>query len=398
MSSRVEPSFGSGALKNYPEPRELKAYLSNLALIPLTARPPYLIVVEHVFSALFYTQIWTADRSAALKNWLGEPLVHTVTNTPYRKYKASLPWLSLACEPSVVPDCLCAEVLFSLFYLLDDNYDQKTKRYGKDTSYGLYGERENRKSLDQAYHAEERLPFFQGDREWADLWIGSLRQIEASEKQRMSHDETVSYAVYCEHSIERTSFLGKWWKRAALKAQDAELSRVIERIYSSCALIGQVRNDIRNTDEREESEGGVQFSDFIDGRMTAVTLLVRQHSTGRDRSWLENVVWKHHNKKLTPYEKKMLQYLCKEVRQHLTKQIAEAVQNIEEEIERSHLSEEVKAIWLGWVFRQLRADVTSDLPEHTLVASRFIEAARYLSRHVTGDVRAMAPFAATRRS
>ncbi len=380
MSTILEPPQGSGALRNVPEPRDLKACLSNLERSFLLSPPPYIVVVEQVFSALFYNHLWTDLWMATLQKWLGEPLIHTVTYTPFRKYKASLPWLSLACQPSVALDCLCAEMLFSLFYLLDDIYDKKTRRYGKDTAYGLYGAGRNRDSLNRAYNFDKWSPLFQGDSERAGLWLDSLNQIEASEKQHLAYHEAFPYTTYCEQSIERTSFLGKWWKRAAIVAQDRELNRVIDRIYSACALMGQIRNDLRNIDEREESEGGVQFSDFTDGRTTAVTILVREQSSGRERSWLQNVIWNHPNKRLSPDEKILLQCLCKETRQYLTDQIIRDVQRVEQEIERSQLSEDVKALWLGWIFRQFCTEVISNQPENLLAIRRFIEAVRRLSK------------------
>lgn len=388
----------SAELNELPESKDFPATLSLFESIPRD-QLRYPLVVEQLFTALFYNYLWAEPSQAAFEAWLGAPFVHAVINTPHRKFKASLPWLSVTCNPAAALDCLCTEALSSLFYLLDDIYDGKSKRYGKQTAYGIYGAWGNRNTLNRAFNFDPKLaPIFQDDPDRADLWLNSLNQIQTSEDERLTYYETLPLPGYRQQSIQRTSFLGKWWKRVALKAQDLELARVVETIYPLCADIGQIRNDLRNTESREEEEGGIRFSDFTDGRSTAVTILVRQRISGRDGAWLENVIW--NRKQRLPSEScERIQWLCKDlqVREDLRDEMSRNVQKIEGVIERSHLSEAVKAIWLGWVFRQLHTEVPFYQPEYTLEVNRFLDGARYLSRYLTGDAHATEPIVALHR-
>ncbi len=357
----------------------LLAFLTN----PETRSLPYAAVVEQLFTALFRTYFWTDAWRDEMSAWLDKPLAHTITHVPLRNFKASLPWLSTSCSADTFHDCLCAEMLFSLFYLIDDVIDKKTMRYGQQTAYGKFGPKANKDTWKRAYdtsnpHAHS---LFQGDMERIQLWQESLKCIQASEDERTKYYEALPLEVYKQHSMERTAFLGKWWKRVAARANDPELSLVIDAIYPRCALVGQVRNDLRNIDSREERDGGERFSDFTDGRATAVTILVRERVTGSNRAWMERNIWKS-RRRLTAKEIERLFSMCQdlEVLSDLGMLIYENVQHIETTIKKSQLEEEVKAVWLGWVFRQCRASVVSCPTEENPSARRFIEAVRRLSK------------------
>lgn len=369
-------------INHIPEYSALRPLLALLAH-PEANETRYAAVVEQVFTAFFYSYLWTTTWKTAITSWLGEGLAHTIRQTPHRKFKAALPWLSLACQPAAFYDCLCAELLFSLFYLYDDLLDNKTMRYGQTTALGKFGPASNRRSWDNAHRldtpaARELL----ADTQRRDLWLHALDQFEVSEDRRLTCRDIIPFERYRQQSFERMGFLGDWWRRAAHMVDDTELQQLIDAIYPLSVFTGQIRNDLRNTDVREATNGGSQFSDFTDGWTTAVTILVRQRVSGKDRSWIERKVW-NSQKPLAQDEIVKLYLICQEleVLNDLKTLVSQYIRQIESTIKQSCLSEDVKAIWLGWVFRQYRAEITSPTLAENPAARRFIEAAGRLSAH-----------------
>ena len=369
-------------INHVPEYSALRPLLALLAH-PETNETRYAAVVEQIFTAFFYSYLWTNAWKITITSWLGEALAHTIRQTPHRKFKAALPWLSLACQPAAFYDCLCAELLSSLFYLYDDLFDNKTTRYGQTTALGKFGPASNRRSWDNARRldtpaARELL----ADTQRRDLWLHALDQFEVSENLHVTCQDIIPFDLYRRQSFERMGFLGDWWRRAANTVDDAKLQQLIDTIYPLSVFTGQIRNDLRNTDVREATNGGNQFSDFTDGRTTAVTLLVQQRVSGKDRSWIERKLW-NSQKPLAQDEIVKLYLICQEleVLNDLKTLISQHIRQIENTIKQSSLSEDVKAIWLGWVFRQYRAEITSPTLAENPAARRFIEAAGRLSVH-----------------
>lgn len=379
---RYTPRASGSGINNVPEDFHLWPLFSSLLANPVAGTTSCDVVVEQIFTALFYNYLWTTDWEASITDWLGKALTHTIRHTPHRKFKASLPLLSLACNPSVMHECLCAELLFSLFYLYDDILDQKRSRYQRQTAFDAFGPEENLHSWQNAHRFN--MPAAQillADEEHRDLWQHSLAQIEASEELPVSPQE-ISFEDYAQQSIKRLGFLGDWWKLAANTAHDTELKWVIEDMYPTSALIGQIRNDLRNTSIREVADGGIQFSDFTDGRATVVTILVRERASGKDRNWIEHNVWNRH-KALSPDEVNKLYFICQDlsVLDDLATLAYGYSRDIETAINRSDLPADVKTIWRGWIFRQHRTGVVSPTLATDLEARRFIEAAQHLSAH-----------------
>lgn len=349
---------------------------------------PFAAIVEQLFSSTFYTALWTSCWAGPASDWLGEPLAYTVTHTPFRKFKAVLPWLSAACQGSIFLDCLCAELLASLFYLYDDVLDTRTMRYGKETAYSRFG----RKGMEYSWARAHQLdlpaaaPFFQGDNERRRLWEKSLDEFAASERLHISEQDSLSFRAYRDRSARRTGFLGEWWQLAATRAGNDELSRVLDKVYPLCAFVGQIRNDLCNIDVREQQNGGIRFSDFTDGRITAVTILVREwvkeSASSQDRSWLQHEVWRS-KRILRPDEMARLSVMChrSQTIELLTSITDNSIQRIKEAINTSALSEDLKALWSGWVFRQFHVRVTGPYWDGDSSARQFIQAVRRLNRH-----------------
>ncbi|HEY7127276.1 MAG TPA: hypothetical protein VH540_25310 [Ktedonobacterales bacterium] len=365
------------SLYSLSEPRSLATYFSSLTAQTINTLP-YVGIVEMTFSQVFYAHLWTPDRARSVREWLGDPLIHAVERIPFRKFKASLPWLSLCCSPDVLWDCLCAELLFSLFSIMDDALDEKETRYGRQTSYGRFGKKRSMHSWDAACKVGRKgKRLLQEDPIRIGLWQATLDQIDQSEKTRVEQDIHLPFSEYCRQSIRRTSFLGIWWEQGARNAGDTLLAEFIHSIYPLCAQAAQLKNDLRNADSVWETNcRGIPFSDFTDGRATAVTILVREKASATDYAWIQKHAWKQ-NLPLSKETIERLQAICQNsgVFDAVRTAIISTISNIEYLITNSSLSLSIKSLWLGWVLEQFSEGILTYQPS----SEEFVNTARMLA-------------------
>lgn len=362
------------------EPLNLELCFQVLQTSNVAALPFYQ-VVETIFSSLFYTHIWAPHPVDLVDDWLSEPLIYTVTHTPFRKFKAALPWLLSGCNRDILRDCLCAELIFSLFYVIDDLLDQKRLRYGKETAFGKFGANINHSTWKQAHNLNEvAIRFFEGSNERMQLWKASLAEIESEEKFRADATGTINLSQYFDRSKKRTAFLGAWWELASKMAGCRDLMSVFSEIYPLCAVAGQVRNDLRNMSHREKILGGEQFSDFTDGRYTALTIQVLDMAASSDLGWIQRLIWGR-GLPVSLTEAIRLEQIClgSGAVEIIKTIINNKVHSAEAIVAQSNLSDEVKAILSGWIFRQFRVGVTSHYNDSCPDAVNFVAAAKSLA-------------------
>lgn len=345
----------------------------------------YTPVVQAAFSSLFYSNLWTPELVENLRDWIGEPLEHTVIATPHRKFKAVLPFLSLGCDQRVVKEVLAAEILFSLFYLHDDVIDNKFQRYGKATAFGVYGGEANINSWRRAHELGKEGREFLENEGNESLWVKILTELEDNQNKRVSVGLETTFQEYALQSMKRTMFLGEWWQQAARKVNDTNFAEFIGNVYPYCALVGQLCNDLRNVSPQEFESGGIRFSDFTDGKVTSMTLLTltdtRSDLSADDISWVKEKVWES-GVPLTESEILKMEEICQSggAVDSLRDIIRGIITVIENYIETSSLSPDVKTIWQGWVALQFKNGLIGHLdyanPEET---ENFINAFARLS-------------------
>jgi geranylgeranyl pyrophosphate synthase len=333
--------------------------------------------VETAFKHVFFADIWSRVNKKALNTWLGKPIAYTIKNTPFRKFKAVLPWLSVERDEQLLIDCFCAELMFSWFYVIDDIADKKTLRYGTTTSYGVYGIETCLHTLDSGVNIGQfGEMFLDGDSNRIELWQSLSSKLVELQNERLlitadAHDQYVS------NSVKRTWFLADWWMHTATKRHDDDLREMIGSIYSYCALAGQLRNDLRNLTEREQDDGGIRFSDFSFGKATAVTMTVLDASNRSEYEWIIDCVW-NQRRSLTSKEQEVLYKICcsSGAIERVKSQILDLYILIETTILSSNIREQLKIIWLGWAKRQFLIGVSMGYKEYTNFTPLFLDSVR----------------------
>jgi 8-oxo-dGTP pyrophosphatase MutT (NUDIX family)/geranylgeranyl pyrophosphate synthase len=264
------------AIDSLPERLVLE---SVLGLAPLFAQQPLATVVDRTFSALFYAHMEPVLRSTWPVDATSPVLFHTINNTPWRKFHGALPLLASGGDADALLPSLAAEVLFSFFYVCDDLLDGKTARYGAKTALGAFG---SAAATDFVARFDRAFATYLGA--WPDTsarrrieanaagWLAQLRH-QQSERRRGTATTMEQYEAA---SAVRTAFLGQLWELAADAAGDAPLARLWREIYPLCAVIGQLKNDLRELDPASESYG----EDARTGTRTAVTMRLRESVAG----------------------------------------------------------------------------------------------------------------------
>ncbi len=314
--------------------------------------------VETAFTRVFERDIWTARSRLAVDTWLGRPVVYYLEAMPGRKFCSVVPWLCAGGESSVLLDCLAAELLFILFYCMDDDLDGKTTRYGVTTALGRFGGEAVERSAERAESTPLVTAFFDDRQDQRELWLASLAAMRLQQTNRIALPVDAPLDAYRWAAAERTAFIGAWWMRAAAMTGDQELSDTVRQVYPRCAVTGQLRNDLRNLTARETACGGTRYSDFLEGRATAVTMRALRRTDARDRTWLLEHVWARRSALPRDDAGHLAAILDRlEVAQDVIEEIRGDLSEMYATIEGSALDRNVKRVWRAWMFRQFETGV-----------------------------------------
>ncbi|MGY4101248.1 polyprenyl synthetase family protein [Nocardia sp. R16R-3T] len=233
--------------------------------------------VNEAFETIFQGHIRAHYLFRSAERLLGPAARSTVDMLAGRRFRSCLPYLMLRCDSRAAPAAMICELVGVLFYLHDDLLDGKTARYGSPTALGELG---TGPSLATLSEGRQRLSHFLTDlsEDLATLWEDCVHGMLTQQIMRHSVHRTSSLRDYCCSSTARVDFVGDCWKYCGLLAENALFTQLIRNSYSHCAIAGQLRNDLRNTMERETLLGGQRYSDILDGRCTAVTILLRERA------------------------------------------------------------------------------------------------------------------------
>ena len=90
--------------------------------------------------------------------------------------------------------------------------------------------------------------------------------------------------------MRRTRFLGDLWTLACEESGCEAEASLIQRIYGTCALAGQIKNDLRDIRATEKDE---RFRDIRDGVRNSCILRLLEIVDESERSWLTGHLANH---------------------------------------------------------------------------------------------------------
>ncbi|MEU7576293.1 hypothetical protein AB0B50_01630 [Streptomyces sp. NPDC041068] len=315
--------------------------------------------VESAFTSVFESDLWGDGIRRAVADWLGPAAVHYVEGMPGRKYRAVLPWLTVRADAEYTAHCLMPELLFSVFYCLDDLDDGKRLRYGAPTGLAVHGPTELATTVERAAHGLpgtgplSRLP--------DGLWSECVADMTAGQRSRGSlAPEDFAWERYVETAVRRIAFVGHSWEYALACASERQAVSFVRRVYPWCAAAGQLRNDLRNTTGREGSGGGIPYSDVYAGRVSAVSGLLLERAEGADRRWLLSRVWGRHPAPEDTHARLDAMIADLGIRADVVAAVKQCVERIREPLGTVGLHSDVRTLWDAWITRQIEVGVYRD--------------------------------------
>jgi geranylgeranyl pyrophosphate synthase len=240
-------------------------------------------VTDRIFSAMFYSRLWSLLTATWPSTNAGSRLLWTIRNIPFRKFKSAVPFLLAASNSRSIVPALAAELMFALFYLVDDVIDERTQRYGRKTALGAGGS------------AQTVTAIMLGLSE-IDEWLVSMQASHAVRRaardgaQALADEQNFRRGAgartledYADHSKRRTRFLGDLWAVACQESGCETEASLIRHIYGACALAGQIKNDLSDIRTAATEE---RFRDIRDGVRNACVLRLFHVADDPDREWL----------------------------------------------------------------------------------------------------------------
>jgi geranylgeranyl pyrophosphate synthase len=322
------------------------------------AQSSYAEIVNELFD-VGSELLWDTKESASFNLWLGQPFTYTVKSIP-RQWPGSFIYLLTGCDKRARQDALALASIWNLFYIHDDIEDNKTTRYGQKTALEIFGREDCRRTWEKAISTIPKGKNALSNKDREEYWLKTLNNIEQLQKKRHLSG-ILDLDTYSEQSTERLLFIRKWWQRAAIASGDKVLANFISKHARLCSLSAQIRNDIKNTTQREGKQGGAIFSDFSDARSTFVTILTLERASLDEQNWIRDNIWGS-KKPLSKDEIAGILSICQKyhVLDNLIGQLIKNIEIIEKAVDTSKLSKAQKAIWKAHIYRTYKTHVMQD--------------------------------------
>lgn len=340
---------------------------------------PFEPLVDQVFSSIFYSRLFPHLQKTWPQHPAREILFYTVQQTPWRKFKSCVPYLLNTCHPSAITLALLAEVLFSIFYIMDDLCDGKGRRYGRVTSYGAFGAFAGATFLLGAHHQtqiwlRQSSPISEDKNLYErikQLVTFCFERLCAAQLARQQAPLTQELSEYELRAVERTAFLGDLWGETCRATGHIAEARLIEKIYPSCAFIGQLKNDLRDIEERD----GCAFEDVARGVLTAPTIVLLERCSSPERHWFISEVWaKGPDRARECADNLHSLYQRHEVAKTIQAKCRNHLQMIQDAIRKSCISEDKQLVLRAWVRLQFEHGLLEESERDNVGKNKFIDA------------------------
>lgn len=318
------------------------------------------IVVDMLFSTLFYSRLYPHLRESWPEHVTRQTLFHTIEQTPQRKFKACIPYLLTACNPSALFASLVAEVLFSIFYILDDACDSKTHRYGRETSYGALGPVANASFLLTAHKHVVEWGRKTAGKNMAveDIVQKSLERLACEQTSRRRASLSRDLAAYEQHAAARTAFLGDLWREACLAAELTNEAELVSRMYPLCAVTGQIKNDLKDV-----GVGGTPtFEDAACGVLSAPIIVLLDKISSAERRWFIDEIWRKGRAAVRNRQGEVAALFSRyRVTETLVGHCMEYISKIKATVDSAPIPEEKRIVLHAWITLQLENGLTNSV-------------------------------------
>ncbi len=319
-----------------------------------------------------FTPLWATAQKHHMQERLGESVVHTAeTVCPW---PGAIPALLTEHDERAVPYAVGVGTMTALLYMHDDIVDGRTVRCGVETALGRYGEDACRKTFDTATTGAIDLDPALFPLDMQGAWVDTIAGFKQAQRDRAAAGTHMGLDDYFAQTARRLGFIEQWWSRAAAAAGDSTLAQFLLEASPFNTTACQIRNDVRNTQPQEVSRGGKLYSDFYEGKMTAVTIRVLQRldmlDTG-EQEWLTQRVWSS-NEPIESSEIARMDTICAQthVIEDSTSHLNEVLLELDHNIQQAPITHTQKLLLRAQASRRYASGM---LPNHPLRDPSIIE-------------------------
>lgn len=197
--------------------------------------------VDGLFSSLFYSYLYNSLEEFSDFDLLPILRWH-ITRTPWRKFKSSIPFLLSDMGREAGQHAVLAELLFSLWTILDDLSDDRQQRYGTETAHVRFGRARIINGLFGAIESLHKVIRERLGQELAQDILHALMTCRAGQAARLMTRFSDANA-YLEASVDRTRFLGVSWRACLRAAGRWPAGDALYKFHCRTARFGQLLND-----------------------------------------------------------------------------------------------------------------------------------------------------------
>lgn len=311
-----------------------------------------------------FEPLWNTPEKNHMQQWLGEPVMHTAeTVCPW---PGAIPALLTGHDERSRPYVVAVGAITALLYMHDDLVDGRDTRCGVETALGRYGEEACRDTVARATGSDVDLDISLFPSDVRDGWTNTIAGFQTAQQERKAAKGSIQMDTYFAQTARRLGFIEQWWAQAAASTGDTQLAAFLLEASPLNATACQIRNDVRNTQAQEVNRGGAIYSDFCEGKMTAVTIGVLDRLDRldqADRIWFEQRVWGK-QEPINAHEVARLNAICSDTEAvtDITGMLDALLGDLDQKIQRAPLAPVQKLILRAHAARRYASGILPDHP------------------------------------
>lgn len=304
--------------------------------------------IDTIFSSIFYTKIESFIKKS--DDEIVSILQKQCLETPYRKFKAVIPYLLSGCQKDMIDSAYAGEIIFGAATILDDICDNRKTRYGSPSVLSSFS---YKTCIAIAYN----LPFVIEKYINNNTNLGNS-SMELSKSMQLLGDaqflrfENCSFTdieKYLSISIRRTHFLGTLWYISLKKAGCKLESKLIKDIYPEFASLGQIVNDYYDLEISKNrcDDTPPVFTDIANRTINYYVLVLINKLTEDEKNLFYRDVWGRSEPKARDFLSKLITKY--RIVNEIKHEIINRITLIKSKIDSSSISHPKKVILKSWV-------------------------------------------------
>jgi geranylgeranyl pyrophosphate synthase len=201
----------------------------------------------------------------------------------------------------------------------------------------------------------------------------------ADEQNRRRGTGSSSMEEYAKHSMRRTQFLGDLWAAACEESRCETEASLVRHMYGTCALAGQIKNDLRDIRSTDTEE---RFRDIRDGVRNSCVLRLLHVADAGEHEWITRRLAAA-GTLTTDDEAEFVRLFSKhDIDAWATAEVRSLSEQILTAFETADITDAKKSVLSEWVALQFTSGLGPDSDYSPTRVSRFLNAVSELTQRL----------------